>query len=276
MSKKASARASGTDASSTPAPPAPSPSAFTPEPFVREVRNLGWRGWTLLCVVVLLFNLPVLHFFVFRGQQPATVVLPFADDFSNPASIESNYFSSGGFWRTVQGELLSPGVKNNPVWLGAVLPDDVVFELDVRCMSPEGDIRVELFGNGVDPSSGYVFVHGGWNNSASVVARLDLNAPPIEALRQKAREHGKSEAEVFTSTTRVRWMANLHPVQPGRPYHWRIESDGNRLRWFVDGQLAVELEDPVPLRGRGHDRVGLSGWESQLYFDNLSVRPGGN
>jgi len=67
--------------------------------------------------------------------------------------------------------------------------------------------------------------------------------------------------------------ATTFPVQAGRTYHWRIERRGTLLRWSIDGQPFLELTDPFPLQGPGQDRLGLSGFESQLFFDNLRVLP---
>jgi len=62
-------------------------------------------------------------------------------------------------------------------------------------------------------------------------------------------------------------------VQMGRTYHWRIERKGTTIRWSIDGKPFMEFDDPFPLGGEGHDRFGFSGWEAQLYFDNLTVQP---
>ena len=231
--------------------------------------------WIVLAGLVLLFNVPLIHYFVFRGQVPATVTLPYADDFSNPATVAQNYFSTGGLWRTVNGELLSPGVKQNPLWLKASLPPDVAVEFDVRSMSPEGDIKIEIFGDGTDHASGYVLIHGGWNNSLSVMARLDEHGTSLRVLEDEARRRGGNDlvsTGVLTARSRWRVEANPYPVQVGRTYHWRIERRGSRIGWFIDGNKFMELDDPFPLSGKGHDRFGFSSWEAQLFFDNLRIR----
>ncbi len=226
--------------------------------------------------VVLLINLPMLHYFLWRSQPKATVSLPFRDDYSNPATVSENYFSTGGLWRVVepapqQGNwLLSPGVKNNPLWLKASLPNDVAVEFDVRSMSPEGDIKVEIFGDGTDHASGYVLIHGGWNNSISIIARLDEHAPPFSTL--PAGKDLVAEG-LYRENTRVRVEANPFKVEIGKTYHWRIERRGKVLSWFIDNQPFMRFEDPLPLTGKGHDRFAFSSWEAQLYFDNLTVTP---
>ena len=228
-------------------------------------KKLGRTSLLVIAGVVLLLNLPILHYYLFRGQVPATVTLPFRDDFTDPATVAKNYFSTGGLWRVVQeqgnGWLLSPGVKNNPLWLKASLPNDVAVEFDVRSMSPEGDIKVEIFGDGTDHASGYVLIHGGWNNSISIIARLDEHAPPMSTV----------PLESYRMDTRVRVEASPFKVEIGRQYHWRLERRGKVLSWFIDGQPFMRFEDPMPLTGKGHDRFGFSSWEAQLFFDNLTV-----
>jgi hypothetical protein len=219
----------------------------------------------VLTLAVLAVNFPIIHYYVFRARPETTVSLPYQDSFSDFSTVKAHYFSTGGDWRVVNGELLSPGVKNNPLWLKASLPADVAVEFDVRSESKEGDIKVEIFGDGVDHASGYVLIHGGWNNSLSIIARLD--------------EHGRSLSTMqglrlpLKPDSRMRVEASPYRVEVGRTYHWRIERRGGRLNWLIDGQPFMVFDDPFPLRGKGHDRFGFSSWEAQLYFDNLTVAP---
>jgi len=229
----------------------------------------------VILAAVLVVNLPLLHYYLIRSAPPVTVTLPFQDDYSQFSTVAQNYWSSGGLWRTVDGQLLSPGVKNNPLWLKASLPQDVAVEFDVRSMSPEGDIKCEIFGDGSDHATGYVLIHGGWNNSVSIIARLDEHAPALGVLQAEAAKRGGDlvGSGVYNAGTRVRVEANPYKVELGRTYHWRIERRGRVLSWFIDGQPFMSFDDPFPLAGKGHDRFGFSSWEAQLYFDNLRVTP---
>jgi hypothetical protein len=168
------------------------------------------------------------------------------------------------------------------LWLKAKLPDNVVVEFDARSQSPEGDIKCEIFGDGTDHASGYVLIHGGWNNSLSIIARLDEHGTSLAALQAEAgriqREKNLPDADVvrtglFRENTRMRVEANPFPVQIGKTEHWRIERRGSLLVWSIDGKEFMRFDDPFPLKGKGHDRFGFSSWEAQLYFDNLSITP---
>ena len=263
----------------------------TPEPVAVPVETpaeipfeaaapLSRNTMMILAGLVVLFNLPLIHFYLLRGAAPATVSLPYQDNFEDPATIANNYYSTGGHYRVVGGTVLSPGVKNNPLWLKAKLPQNVAVEFDARSQSVEGDIKVEIFGDGTDHASGYVLIHGGWNNSMSIIARLDEHGQSLGALNQEALKvaaekkmssAGLKETGVFDQYTRMRVEANPYPVQLGRTYRWRIERRGSVLTWLIDGQKFMEFDDPFPLYGEKNNRFGFSSWEAQLHFDNLKV-----
>ena len=114
---------------------------------------------------------------------------------------------------------------------------------------------VELFGDGASSAkrdtyeaTSYVIIFGGWNNSKNVLARLD--------------EHGAD-----------RVVGAPRRVEPGRTYHFRIERVDGTLTVWVDDQVLLEMTDPEPLEGRGHDHFGFNNWKSDLWFDNLKVTP---
>jgi hypothetical protein len=175
----------------------------------------------------------------------------FTDDFGRSA-LGDAYFTTGGHWRIVKGELFSPGVKNNPLWLQMRLPRDVAIEFDARSETGtgnrSGDIKFEVFGDGRSHASGYLCIFGGWGNQISAIARLD--------------EHGGDRRE-----------RRDRKVEPGRTYHMRLERRGHVLSWWIDGQPFLTFDDPAPLAGPGHDRFGFSSWQADLFFDNLRVTP---
>jgi len=214
----------------------------------RPLSRLGLAG---VAAAIALANVAFLQFWL-RREPAATVSGPrYADDFER-TRIGPDWWSAGGQWQIRGGELWSPGVRNNPLWLRMRLPRDVAVEFDARSESRAGpragDIKLEIFGNGRDHASGYVLVFGGWGNQISAIARLD--------------EHGADRRD-----------RGDRAVEPGRTYHMRVERRGRELRWYVDGELFLSFDDPVPLEGPGHDRLGFSSWDSDLFFDNLRIEP---
>jgi hypothetical protein len=212
---------------------------------------LGRRGWIVLGALVLATASPLLRE-ALRGPAPVTVTgVRFKDDFDR-ARIGEDWFTTGGHWRILKGELWAAEAKNNPLWLKMRLPRDAAVEFDARSETAgggrPGDIKFEIFGNGRDHASGYVCVFGGWGNQISVIARLD--------------EHGADRKE----------RRDLK-VETGRTYHMRVERAGHELRWLVDGRIFMTYDDPKPLEGADHDRFGFSSWEADVFFDNLRIDP---
>jgi len=178
----------------------------------------------------------------------------FSDDFER-ARLGSAYKDTGGNWRIESGELRVQGAKNHPLWLLRTLPREVRVEFDVRSESPEGDIKVEIFGDGASyakngkyTATSYVIIFGGWDNSRNILARMD--------------EHGDD-----------RVVGQPREVEPGRVYRFRIERTDGTLTAWVDDEVLVNMEDSEPLQGRGHDHFGFNNWQSNLSFDNLEVTP---
>ena len=177
----------------------------------------------------------------------------FHDDF-NRDTLGPNWTPTGEGANIVDGQLVAIDLHNHPVWLAVELPDDFRVELDVIAASEEGDVKIELAGDGKSfdgdggnyQASGYVFVFGGWNNTRSIIARQD--------------EHGRAIASV-----------DEPKVEPGRRYHFVITRVGGEIRWEVDGRLLLEYVDEKPLRGHGQRHLALSGWEAEAHFDNLRV-----
>ncbi|HZJ54764.1 MAG TPA: hypothetical protein VFD38_11550, partial [Myxococcaceae bacterium] len=244
----------------------------------RRPAPLGRRGWLVIAAVVLAVNLPVLHLLV-RSEPKASGHVPFSDDFSDPGTVGRSYRSYGGFPRVINGELLSPGTKNNPLWLDAALPHDVVVEVSARPISPEGEIRVTLFGNGIDADTGYQAVLGPWSpmgtpqRLGSSLVRLEENGATLSRWLSRARVPGDLRSAGFKKDSGLRVEAVPVTLEPSHVYRMRFERRGSVLRWTVDGRVLAELDDPFPLAGHGHDRIGLSSGEWDVYYDDLRVTP---
>jgi hypothetical protein len=189
----------------------------------------------------------------------------FRDEFEREA-LGSNWRALSTRWRVAEGQLCGRGAQNRGVWLRHRLPTNVRIAFDARSDSEEGDLKVEVFGDGLsgatknryDDATGYLLIFGGWHNSMHVLARQD--------------EHGADRliSNLAPGSATVR----EHPVRPHRAYRFRIErTDDNRLRWWVDGELIFERIDEEPLVGLGHDHFGFNNWNAPVCFDNLEIEP---
>jgi hypothetical protein len=183
----------------------------------------------------------------------------YSESFDRPDSVEigPDWLSTApaGVYRIEGGVLSVRGAHNHPLWLKRELPTDAVIEFDAWSDSPDGDIKAEAFGDGHSyaisveyTSTGYVFIHGGWRNQLSALCRLE--------------EHGEDR----------KTRADL-VVVPGKHYHYLLARHGGHVEWYVDGVLALTLEDPAPLSGAQHKFFGFDNWETSVHFDNLVIRP---
>lgn len=192
-----------------------------------------------------------------KVKEPPPISSPFYDGFDR-AELGGNYAATGDGYRLATGQLSARGAKNHPLWLRKKLPRNVRIELDAWSTEPRGDLKVEVFGDGrsYDPdggaylATGYELIFGGWHNSKSIIARLD--------------EHGK---DVVQRTDKK--------VVPGKHYYWKIERQGQVIRWFIDDMTTpfLELTDPQPLEGPGHEYFAFNNWETDTWFDNLVITP---
>lgn len=208
---------------------------------------MPWLRWCVLALVCSLCFACVPRGDAFLGDS-------FRDDFSRK-EIGPDYRNTGGPYEIVDGKLRVRGARNKPLWLKRTLPRDVRVEFDVRSESPDGDIKVELFGDGFSKATdvsytatGYVVIFGGWRNTMNVLARKD--------------EHGSD-----------RVVGPPRKVEKGRTYHMKIERKGDTITAWVDDQVLVQMKDPDPLWGKGNDHFGFNNWEAELWFDNLVITP---
>ncbi len=178
----------------------------------------------------------------------------FGDDFER-AALGDAWNNTGGPYQLVSGQLKIQGARNKPLWLRRTLPRNVAIEFDVKSDSPDGDIKVEVFGDGVSKAeslsytaTSYVVIFGGWHNSLNVLARMN--------------EHGDD-----------RVVGAAYKVVPGRTYHMKIERRGATIAAWVDGQPLASMTDSDPLYGSGHDHFAINDWDAALTFDNLRIKP---
>jgi hypothetical protein len=199
---------------------------------------------TLVALVLLLGGCP----------KDEVIKSPFGDDFER-TELGSNYFNTGAAYQIVGGKLNIKGAHNKPLWLKAKLPRNARIEFEASSRSPQGDIKVEAWGDGQSyattdsyTATSYVFVLGGWGNSISALCRLD--------------EHGGDRKE-----------RRDFKVEMGRAYKWKLQRQGNKVEWFIDGAPFLSFDDPQPLEGDRHSYFAFNNWEADLFFDALKITP---
>lgn len=200
-----------------------------------------------------------------REAGSPALVEPFEDGFDRE-HLGPDWLALSPAWRLDEGRLCARGARNRGVWLQRRLPTNVRVEVTAVAGSEDGDLKLEIFGDGQSGASGdsyddatsYLAILGGWRNQRHVLARLS--------------EHGADRQEVAIDPGAEDPRAQ--PVEPGRPYRLRLERrDGRTLRFEVDDRLLLEVEDPAPLAGSGHDHLALNDWDAPVCFDDLRVTP---
>ncbi|MDB4942375.1 MAG: hypothetical protein JWP97_1909 [Labilithrix sp.] len=187
----------------------------------------------------------------------------------DPSNLGPNWILTKGSkdaWRVEGGKLCVQNAHNHGVWLNRTLPVNARIEFDATPFSDDGDLKAEVWGDGVSYATGtsytnatsYLAILGGWKNTLQVLARLNEHA----ADRREIKIDKDSDD------------ARQRPVQKGQTYHFKIErTDGKTVRWSVDGVEFFTWTDDKPLAGQGHDHFGFNEWEVKVCFDNVKVTP---
>lgn len=196
------------------------------------------------------------------GPPDSPITASYADTFDR-AELGPEWNATNPGWRIAAGRLCGMGAKNHPVWLRRKLPVNARIEFDAVSISPDGDLKVEVWGDGKSFAKGnsyndatsYLAIWGGWKNQFHVLARLD--------------EHAQGRPEVKVSAG---GDYKTRPVVPNTVYHFKLErSDGKTVRWFVDDIEIIAFTDPNPLKGEDHQHLGFNDWDVQVCFDNLQI-----
>lgn len=223
----------------------------------RDLAALARRWGPLAGVVV--FALAVCLAVAFDGaaSAPSTAgELVYEATFDGPLGPEWKQSEpdqgwKAGTWKVVDGALEARDIHNAALWLQTELPERVRIEFDARALSDDGDVKCEVFGDGRTHQSGYILIHGGWNNTINTIARQD--------------EHGEDRKEDRRCTAR---KGRMICVEPDVDYKWAVERTDGELRWYLDGVLFLTYDDAHPVRGR---HFAFNNWEAPVRFDNLRI-----
>jgi len=154
---------------------------------------------------------PFLHALL-RARPTIAAAVPYEDKFDR-VTLGEAWWSNGGLWQIVDGQLYSPGVGNNPLWLKARLPPDVRVEFDVRSEGPDGDVKWEMYGDGRNHSTGYLFLFGAWRNRES--AHLQARGACADAGRSPRAARGGRAPAAATDGLAGDRRGSFLPVERG-------------------------------------------------------------
>jgi hypothetical protein len=200
-----------------------------------------------------------------KGAPDPPLAARYADNFER-TDLGSDWKVTGPGWAIKDGQLCVSGARNHPAWLRRRMPVNARIEFEATSSSPDGDLKAEAWGDGASAATAaayrdatsYIVIFGGWKNTMHVLARLDEHAPDRTELRV---EPGETDPRA-------------QPVLPDRAYRFKIErTDGQTVRYFVDDVEILNLKDPNPLTGDGHDHFGFNDWQVPACFDNLTITP---
>ncbi len=224
-----------------------------------------WSLWTATATLLLLCSCKA---------EVLSGPLPFSDNF-NRTALGKLWKSQNPDWRITDGELFNNGAHNVPLFLDFNLPNDVELTFTARSESPAVDLKFEIFTDGAEHQSGYVVIVGGWNNSKSIIARLNEHGPERSRLQnitlhKKAMSMTASEKSGYADSTDI--VARPFHGLKGKTYNFRLRRVQGNIDFFVNDVLHLSYFDPTPLMGRDNNRFAFNNWASEVYFDDLNIR----
>jgi hypothetical protein len=189
----------------------------------------------------------------------------FKDEFERQI-VGDDYLATDSSYRIDRGRLCVKGARNHPLWLRRRLPLNARIEVEAETSSPDGDIKLEAWGDGhgaatriaYSNATSYLAVFGGWKNRYHVLARMD--------------EHATDRPEIIIEPGSD--DPRREPVQANRRYRLKLErSDGKTVRFWVDDVEMLSFNDPAPLANGGHEHFAFNNWQTPVCFDHLVVEP---
>jgi len=193
------------------------------------------------------------------------ITAPWEDSFDR-AELGPDWNALSPTWKIQNGKLCGRGARNKGVWLNRHLPVNARIEFDAFAESAEGDIKVELWGDGTSGATtqsytnatSYVAILGGWKNTKHVFARIN--------------EHGPDRLEIDVDPQSD--DERMRTVARGQPYHFKVErANAKKVEWSVNGVVYFDFSDPEPLVGAGHEHFAFNDWDAPVCFDNVKVTP---
>ncbi|APR85874.1 Hypothetical protein A7982_11223 [Minicystis rosea] len=188
------------------------------------------------------------------------------EDTFDRADLGPDWNARSPAWKITNGRLCARGARNKGAWLAKRLPTNARIEFEAYAESSEGDLKIELWGDGQSGATGtsytnatsYIAILGGWKNTKHVLARRN--------------EHGDDRLEIDVDPQSD--DERMRAIAAGQAYHFKIErADDKTVQISINGTVYFELADREPLSGAGHEHFGFNDWDAPVCFDNLKVTP---
>ena len=178
-----------------------------------------------------------------RARRRRRITAVWEDTFDR-AELGPDWNALSPVWKIQNGKLCARGARNRGAWLDRRLPVNARIEFDAYAESAEGDIKVELWGDGASGATAlsytnatsYIAILGGWHNTKQVLARINEHAP--DRLEIDVDPHSDDE--------------RMRAVAPGQPYHFKVErADGQEDRVVRQRVRVLRLHRSGAARGPG-------------------------
>ena len=195
---------------------------------------------------------------------PEQAELVFSEDFDQVRSLENfrqgqadlghevgGTDGNGKAWVVTDGRLTVSKAHNAALWLQQELPEgDLRISFTVQAHSDDGDVKCEVFGDGLNHQSGYILINGGWKNTVRAIARQD--------------EHGEDRH----NDHRCQRSPKRKCVIKDQEETWVIERINHQIYWYINDQFILAHHDSDPLDGR---YFAFNNWSVASSFDQLKV-----
>lgn len=81
----------------------------------------------------------------------------------------------------------------------------------------------------------------------------------------------ENKRALLSKAGKILYSELKEPLRAGKTYHFVAERIGAELRLTVNGNRIFTITDPKPLSGSSRNRLGIFGYVSNCYYDNIKI-----
>ena len=204
----------------------------------------------LICLIILGMFI-IQHTEAFGVTDPK-MNLVFSEGFTSMKAMDRFHLNQSHIsrtsWTIKNGRLHAQKAYNQTLWLTDPLPNgDWLIRFSAWTHSNDGDVKCEIFGDGIQHESGLILIMGGWKNTLNIIAQYDEHE-----LDRRVESRCKDQRCIPTNIEQK----------------WEIERRGNDVIWRVNGRLMLRRAGISHFEG---DFFGLGNWQAPVSFDHLKI-----